>query len=73
MRAIARPVVFSPMNTKELYILIQLASGQTQAQLAKSMGVTINTLKNQMKWIRWRLLAKNTTHAVAIAIRSELI
>ena len=50
-----------------------LAHGLSRQQIADEMGVTLETVKSHLKWVKLNLDANNTTHAVAIALRAGLI
>jgi DNA-binding NarL/FixJ family response regulator len=55
-------------------MLLRLYShGLTLPMVADERGVSCETVKSQTKLIRLKLAAKNTTHAVALAIRAGLI
>ena len=57
----------------ELRVLTCLSHGLTLAQAAEVLGVGFETVRTQAKTARLRLGAKNTTHAVATALRLEMI
>lgn len=53
---------------------IQAAShGLNADEAAEVLGLTFESLKHAQKYARRKLAAKNTTHAVAIALRRGLI
>jgi DNA-binding CsgD family transcriptional regulator len=61
------------LSPQQLRILTALAQGATYPTAAERFGVGTETVKTQTKLIREKLGARNTTHAVAIAIREGVI
>jgi len=60
--------------TKEEKLVLSLtAHGLTGPMVAEVLGKSKHTVKKQLRSARYNLGAKNTTHAVAIAIRRGLI
>jgi DNA-binding CsgD family transcriptional regulator len=57
----------------EAEVLNMFAQGHGYESIAEDRGVTKETIKTQMKFVRDKLGANNTTHAVAIAIRRGVI
>jgi DNA-binding CsgD family transcriptional regulator len=57
----------------ETRALAYAAAGYTTPQAARLLGLGDETLKTQLKAAREKLGARNTTHAVAIAIRGGAI
>lgn len=57
----------------ELRALLCASHGLTRMMIADVLGVSPDTVKTQLQRARQRLAAKNTTHAVALAIRAGLI
>jgi len=55
----------------ELTVLAFLSHGLTVPMIADTLE--IHTVKSEVRSARYRLKAKNTTHAVAIAVRRGLI
>jgi DNA-binding CsgD family transcriptional regulator len=60
-------------TTSELMLLRYLSRGLTLPMIADAMGVSVESVKTGLKRARQRLRAKNSTHAVAEAIRRGLI
>lgn len=71
LRDLARVSITPPEN--ELQLLRCLSHGMTVAMAAETVGKTDSATRLDLEYARIRLSAKNNTHAVAIAIRSELI
>ena len=61
------------LTEAERMILRLYSHGLTRRMVADERGVAPETVKSQTEWIRLKLAAKTTTHAVAIAIRHGLI
>jgi DNA-binding CsgD family transcriptional regulator len=57
----------------ELYALQLASHGLGAQETANTAGVSIHTMKDQLLTARRRLAAKTTVHAVAIALRNNLI
>ena len=58
------------LNPAEIDILARLAAGGSALTAAHDRGTHPDTVRGQIKLLRSKLGAKNTAHAVAIAIRS---
>lgn len=63
----------SQPTERELMALRCLSRGMTAPMAAEAMGITLETVKALLDQVRRRLRTKNTTHAVAEAIRRGLI
>ncbi len=50
-----------------------IASGNTQAEIARSLNISCDTVNFHMDNVRSKLNAKNTVNAVAICIREKII
>lgn len=61
------------LTVRQRLVLSYLAAGDTVGTAAPKLGVTYLTAKDHVKKATHRLGAANTTNAVAIAIRLELI
>jgi DNA-binding CsgD family transcriptional regulator len=61
------------LSPTEVQILAMFAAGHTYPSIAEKRGVALGTVHTQAKFIRRKLGAENTTHAVAIAIRKGVI
>ena len=61
------------LTETELMILRLYSHGLTRRMVADERQVSHETVKSQTEFIRAKLAAKTTTHAVAIALRAGLI
>ena len=61
------------LTQPELMVLRCYSVGMTTEMAAITLGKSYETVRNQAKTARYRLRAKNTTHAVALALRQGLI
>jgi DNA-binding CsgD family transcriptional regulator len=61
------------LNAKDVETLQLLADGYSALRAAIALGVGESSVRSRLKHARRILRAYNTTHAVAIAIRSGLI
>ena len=61
------------LTQRETSILALAASGCTDKEIARALGVARSTVSNQMSIILLKLHAANRTEAAAIAIRDGLI
>lgn len=68
--AAAPTVTLTPM---ELRCLLCASHGMEGAETAALTGRTLATVREQLKQARRKLAAKNTAHAVALALRAGLI
>jgi two-component system NarL family response regulator len=57
----------------QVRLLDKLASGGTYTTVAEDTAISKETVKTNVKIIREKLGARNTTHAVAIAMREGII
>jgi DNA-binding CsgD family transcriptional regulator len=63
----------SGLTEPELETLLYRSHGLSDSMVAEALGVTVDTVKYHLKGVRYRLQAKDTTHAVALALRQGLI
>lgn len=61
------------LNPVELYLLEQVATGASAKQIAHDAGLSERAIENRMGSVRAKLGARNTTHAVVLAIKAGLI
>lgn len=61
------------LGSRAREVLHHLSYGYTEQQTADRMGVQLSTVKFHTKAIRLKLGARNTPHAVAIALTEGLI
>lgn len=61
------------LTRTEKAVLRMLARGMTLEDVARKRGVARETVKSQVRTARGRLGAKNTCHAIAIAMSLDLI
>lgn len=69
----AEPRSLGEPSPEELRVLEALAAGCTVRQAADMLGRRYETVQNQLHDARFILGAKNSTHAVALALRRRLI
>ena len=64
----------TPLSPREIDVLRALGDGGLQAsEVAEVLGIGVDTVKTYIKTAKAKLRAKNTTQAVARAIRNDLI
>jgi DNA-binding NarL/FixJ family response regulator len=61
------------LNDREAEILRQVAEGKKTQEIARSVRLADRTVKHYLESIRQKLGAKNSSHAVALAIQRGLI
>ena len=61
------------LRSCEVAFLADSAEGLTFGEIARKRGVSADTVKTRLKKARRRLGAKNTAHAVAIALRGDVL
>ncbi len=62
-----------PLSNKELRVLQHLADGDQYASIAEALGSTRYSVKNMVWRASIKLGAQNKTHAVAMALRRQII
>lgn len=62
-----------PLTRKELQILIHIADGSSNKQIANVLGISQQTAKNHVSTILRKINANHRAHAVFIAMRDGLI
>ena len=72
-RVAARLMRPEPLSRMEAACLYLASYGRNEADTAVTLCVSENTVKRHLEHARIKLLARNTTHAVAIAFRAKLI
>ncbi len=60
----------SPLTNRERQVLSMISQGHGNKQIAASLGINEQTVKNQMSGIMAKLHANNRTHAVVLALNS---
>lgn len=63
----------STLSVRELHILEALAEGQSNKRIARTLSITEDTVKSHLKKVYDKLGASDRAHAVAIALRQQLI
>lgn len=66
-------LVCTELTPAQNRILLLLSDGWSKPQIARATGWGFEALRYHTEKIRLKLGARNTTHAVAIAIRNGLI
>lgn len=61
------------LTPAELRVVEAMSHGLTSRMAGDLLCVSHETVRSQLKAVRFRLKAKNTAHAVANALRQELI
>jgi DNA-binding NarL/FixJ family response regulator len=61
------------LDERELLVLMLLADGCTIAEIADEINRKDDTIKHIFHNIRWKLKAKNNTHAVAMAYHKGIL
>ncbi|MBL6750276.1 MAG: response regulator transcription factor [Nevskia sp.] len=61
------------LSVREMHILEALADGLSNKMIAKSLSITEETVKSHLKKVYEKLGATDRAHAVAIALRQQLI
>lgn len=63
----------SMLSVREMHILEALADGLSNKMIARTLSITEETVKSHLKRIYEKLGATDRAHAVAIALRQQLI
>lgn len=62
-----------PITYRELHILMMSAQGYTNKDIAEVLGIAYQTVKNNFYRLMKKLGAKNSAHALLLAMQSGLI
>lgn len=62
-----------PLSRREMEVLILVAAGLENSQIAKLFRVTLSTVKKQLERIYYKLKARNRANAVFIAQQENII
>ncbi len=65
--------MYQTISKREQEVLILTASGLNPAYIADELDISTSTVSQHLKNIRAKFNAKNTTHAVARALASNVI
>jgi len=65
--------LLSPLSPRETEILEHIAQGNRNKEVARTLGIADQTVKNHVTSIMRKLTANDRTHAVVLALRSGLI
>jgi DNA-binding CsgD family transcriptional regulator len=68
-----RPVPVSSLSEQEQSILRRFSDGKNSAEIAKSLGITLQTLRNHLHHINEKLGTHNRLQAVMHAMHRKLI
>jgi len=63
----------TPLTIRQKEILKLLANGLADKDVGVRLGISLQTVKNNLCYLRERLGAHNTTHAVSMALREGWI
>ena len=73
MEALVEQALVSPLSTRELEILRNVAAGLSNKQIGQRLRISEQTIKNHITSILRKLDANYRTHAVVLALRHGLI
>ena len=73
MRLLRLQTAGTTLTDSEAQVLRGIAMGDTQVEVARRLGKSLETVRKQSKMARARLKARTNAHAVAIAISLDLI
>jgi DNA-binding NarL/FixJ family response regulator len=69
----AEPSGYRPLTAREHQVLTLMATGKSNQQISKSLGISENTAKNHVRAVLDALQAPSRTAAVVIALRAGLV
>lgn len=61
------------LSPSETWILSRIAEGWTNKAIAADRGSSINTVKNQIAGLMFKLKAKNRAHAAALGVATGIV
>ncbi|KKL63829.1 hypothetical protein LCGC14_2171200 [marine sediment metagenome] len=67
------PKVGAKLSTNERKVLVQMALGYKDIEIAPRLGITSLTVKEHRLRIRRKLGTRNSTHAMALAFKKGII
>jgi DNA-binding CsgD family transcriptional regulator len=73
MRLLRLRTVDTTLTDVEAQVLRGIAMGDSQVEVARRLGKSLETVRKQTKMARARLRARTNAHAVAIAVSLDLI
>ena len=65
--------VAAPLTNREIQILSHVANGSKNKQIAHSLGISEQTIKNHVSAILRKLNANDRAHAVALAVHNQWV
>src|SRR6185312_58054 len=71
--SVGRPTPISPLSDQEKHILRLFAEGKDSPDVAKALGITLQTLRNHLHHINQKLRTHNRLEAVMNALQRKLI
>jgi len=71
--ALAAHAVEGELSTREIQVLRLVASGHSNPLVAQTLSISEATVKSHMKSIMAKLIARDRTHAVMIAVRRGIL
>lgn len=70
---LAEHVAEDALTARERDVLVHVAAGNANKEVAARMGISEETVKTHMKNVLTKLSAKDRTHAVVVAVRRGII
>jgi DNA-binding CsgD family transcriptional regulator len=68
-----RPVPITPLSEQEKEILRSFSMGKNSAEIARTLGITLQTLRNHLHHINQKLNTHNRLEAVTHAMQRKLL
>lgn len=62
-----------PLTDRELEVLDAAAQGETMDETATRLWLSLETIKSHRRHVIAKLGARNLSHAIALAVRSEIL
>lgn len=66
-------VPMQPLSRQQWQVLRCLGQGMACKEIARELSIAVGTVKNHIRQVISKLGAKNSMHAVAIALRKHII
>lgn len=61
------------LSNRECQVLVMVADGYTNAEIAKELFLSVETIKHHVKHVLGKLGARSRAHAVLLAYREGII
>src|SRR5699024_3428866 len=72
-RIIPSPTFVDPLSARETIVLRELSVAPSTSHIARTLGVSVNTVKSQLRSIYRKLGVRSREDALAVAVREGML